>query len=54
MLTVPSLQQYDYRHVSQMSERLVEGLTSGLDHVIRNGDEHQSYPGRAGLSVACY
>ena len=28
-----------------MSERLLKGLTSQLDHVIRNGDAHQSYPG---------
>lgn len=44
--------EYDYRHVSQISERLVEGLTSGLDHVIRNGDEHQSYPGCVNFSFA--
>lgn len=37
--------QYDYAHVSQMSERLVNGLVSQLDHVIRNGDKHQTYPG---------
>ena len=31
--------------MTEMSERLVKGLTSQLDHVIRNGDEHQTYPG---------
>ena len=37
--------QYDHAHVSAMSERLVKGLTSRLDHVVRNGDERETYPG---------
>ncbi|CAI8016058.1 Cysteine desulfurase, mitochondrial [Geodia barretti] len=44
--------EYDHAHVSAMSERLVKGLTSRLDHVVRNGDERQTYPGCVNLSFA--
>ena len=39
------ISQYDHDHVSRMSERLVKGMMSRLDHVIRNGDDPNSYPG---------
>ena len=34
--------------MSRLSERLVRGLTSRLDHIIRNGDPELSYPGGGG------
>ena len=37
--------QYDAQRISKLSERLVLGITSQLDHVIRNGDPEQSYEG---------
>lgn len=37
--------QYDHAHVVKLSKRLVDGVTSQLDHVIRNGDDEQTYPG---------
>ena len=43
--------QYDHAHVSRLSERLVKGLMSQLDNVIRNGDERQSYPGGCDSSL---
>jgi cysteine desulfurase len=44
--------EYDHAHVSTMSERLVKGLTSRLDHIVRNGDERQTYPGCVNISFA--
>lgn len=37
--------QYDLAHVNGLSKKLVDGLTSQLDHVIRNGDAEQTYEG---------
>lgn len=37
--------QFDLAHVTQLADRLVGGLQSKLDHVIRNGDSKQTYPG---------
>lgn len=37
--------QYDHEHVSRLSKKLIDGITSELDHVIRNGDLEQSYEG---------
>ena len=36
----------------ELSTRLVNGITSGLTHVVRNGDPDQSYPGCVNLSFA--
>lgn len=44
--------EYDYAHVSEMADRLINGLTSKLDHIIRNGDEHNTYPGCVNFSFA--
>ena len=43
---------YDTDRVSYLSERLVNGITSQLDHVIRNGDPDMTYPGCVNLSFA--
>lgn len=44
--------EYDHKRVTELSNRLVNGITSGLTHVIRNGDPDQSYPGCVNLSFA--
>jgi hypothetical protein len=38
-------------HVSALSKLLVDGLTSQVDHVVRNGDP-KGYPGCVNLSFA--
>ena len=44
--------QYDHKRTTELSARLVNGITSGLTHVIRNGDPDHSYPGCVNLSFA--
>lgn len=44
--------KYDAQWISKLSERLVHGITSQLDHVITNGDPEQSYEGCVNLSFA--
>lgn len=44
--------EYDHKRVTELSDRLVNGITAGLTHVIRNGDPDQSYPGCVNLSFA--
>lgn len=44
--------EYDSRHVRRLSEQLVQGITSQVSHVIRNGDPQASYPGCVNLSFA--
>lgn len=36
-----------------MSDRLVEGITSQLTHVVRNGDPELGFPGCVNLSFSC-
>jgi len=43
----------DYEHVSGLSKRLYEGITSKLTHVVANGDLVQRYPGNLNLSFSC-
>lgn len=43
---------YDHEHVSRLSQRLVDKITSQLDNVIRNGDAQHTYPGCVNLSFA--
>ncbi|TPX51655.1 cysteine desulfurase [Synchytrium endobioticum] len=43
---------YDTARIKTLSERLVNGITSQVDHVIRNGDPDASYPGCVNLSFA--
>lgn len=43
---------YDLEHVRRLSERLIDGITSQLDYVIRNGDPQQTYEGCVNLSFA--
>ncbi|TXT13483.1 hypothetical protein VHUM_00850 [Vanrija humicola] len=41
----------DHAHVSKLSERLIKGITSQVEHVVRNGDVN-GYPGCVNLSFA--
>jgi len=43
---------YDHKRISQLSERLINSITSKLEHVVRNGDSVKSYPGCVNLSFA--
>lgn len=47
-----SLCQYDHKRITELSARLVNGISAGLTHVIRNGDPDRSYPGCVNLSFA--
>ncbi|CCA71063.1 probable Cysteine desulfurase, mitochondrial precursor (tRNA splicing protein SPL1) [Serendipita indica DSM 11827] len=42
---------YDHAHISALSKRLIDGITSQVDHVYRNGDPN-GYPGCVNLSFA--
>lgn len=44
--------EYDHKRVTELSNRLVNGIAAGLTHVIRNGDPDHSYPGCVNLSFA--
>ena len=38
---------YDLEHVRRLSKHLINGITSQLDYVIRNGDPQMTYEGKA-------
>ncbi|KAJ7383179.1 cysteine desulfurase [Desmophyllum pertusum] len=44
--------EYDHKRVTELSARLVNGITANLTHVIRNGDADHSYAGCVNLSFA--
>ena len=44
--------EYDIQHIRRLSKRLVDGITSQLDHVVRNGDPERTYEGCVNLSFA--
>jgi len=44
--------EYDHQHVKRLSDMLVQGLTSQLQNVVRNGGENV-YPGCVNLSFHC-
>lgn len=44
--------EYDHKRIKQLSDRLVNGITSATPHVIRNGDPEHSYHGCVNLSFA--
>ncbi|PJF19982.1 Cysteine desulfurase, mitochondrial [Paramicrosporidium saccamoebae] len=43
---------YDAKHIGKLSEMLVEGITSKIPHVIRNGDAEHGYAGCVNLSFS--
>merc|ERR1712179_742421 len=44
--------EYDHKHVTRLSNKLVEGITSQLPNVVRNGGT-SLYPGCVNLSFHC-
>ncbi|KAJ1975110.1 cysteine desulfurase [Dimargaris verticillata] len=44
--------EYDHQRISELSQRLIAGVTAKLDHVVRNGDNQHTYPGCVNLSFA--
>uniref|UniRef100_A0AC34R3V3 Cysteine desulfurase n=1 Tax=Panagrolaimus sp. JU765 TaxID=591449 RepID=A0AC34R3V3_9BILA len=44
--------EMDSKHVKRLSERLINGITSQLEQVVRNGDPEKTYPGCVNLSFA--
>lgn len=42
----------DHKHVTKLSQRLIEKLQSAIPHIYRNGDPEHSYPGCVNLSFA--
>jgi len=42
---------FDHAHVRKLSQRLIKGITSRVDHVVRNGDPN-GYPGCVNLSFS--
>ncbi|VDQ01823.1 unnamed protein product, partial [Trichobilharzia regenti] len=43
----------DHEHISLLSKRLINGITSQIEHVTLNGDPVQRYPGCINFSFAC-
>ncbi|KAI9101349.1 cysteine desulfurase NFS1 [Phlyctochytrium arcticum] len=43
---------YDSARIKYLSDKLIQGVTSRLSHVVRNGDPVHSYPGCVNLSFA--
>ncbi len=37
--------EYDARYVEGLAQRLIQGITSQIPHVVRNGDPEKSYHG---------
>lgn len=44
--------EYDSKWIDKLSKRLIDQISNGLTHVIRNGDAIQTYPGCINLSFA--
>ncbi|CAG8519486.1 5476_t:CDS:2, partial [Ambispora leptoticha] len=44
--------EYDSERIKRLSKRLVEGITSKVQNVVRNGDVNLTYPGCVNLSFA--
>ncbi|KAF7728309.1 cysteine desulfurase [Apophysomyces ossiformis] len=44
--------KYDHERIARLSKRLVDGITAKVEHVTRNGDPEQCYPGCVNLSFA--
>ncbi|KAK9728627.1 cysteine desulfurase [Basidiobolus ranarum] len=43
---------YDTKRIKMLSDRLINGITSGVPNVVRNGDPEHNYPGCVNLSFA--
>ena len=49
-LVLSRLMQYDSCRIAKLSQRLLDGIMSRLDHVVRNGDPEQTYRGERRIS----
>lgn len=45
--------EHDQEHVDTLSDRLIDGITSQINMVFRNGDPNMTYPGCVNLSFSC-
>lgn len=45
--------EYDHRHVSKVSKRLIDGILNNIPQVVVNGSLEHSYPGCVNLSFSC-
>lgn len=43
---------YDHKRIQRLSQKLIDGIMGGLEHVVRNGDPENTYPGCINLSFA--
>jgi len=43
---------FDYKHVSRLANRLIDGINQRLELVVRNGDPEMWYPGCVNLSFS--
>jgi cysteine desulfurase len=44
--------EMDHKHIKALSDRLINGISSQMEQVIRNGDSERTYPGCVNLSFA--
>jgi hypothetical protein len=51
LLFADGMAQRDHAWISQLSQRLIEGINEKVEHVVRNGDP-SGYPGCVNLSFA--
>lgn len=42
---LPFFIQYDTERIGRLSKRLIDGITSKVNNVVRNGDPNATYPG---------
>uniref|UniRef100_A0A915DWZ0 Casein kinase II subunit alpha n=1 Tax=Ditylenchus dipsaci TaxID=166011 RepID=A0A915DWZ0_9BILA len=45
-------EEFDYKHVSRLANRLIDGINQRLELVVRNGDPSMWYPGCVNLSFS--
>lgn len=50
-MVLPRLPQFDHARVTALANRLLDGISSQIEHVERNGDPN-GYPGCVNLSFA--
>ncbi|ORZ25789.1 hypothetical protein BCR42DRAFT_400923 [Absidia repens] len=44
--------EYDHERINRLANRLIDGITSGVEQVTRNGDDKSTFPGCVNLSFA--
>lgn len=43
---------FDHAHISRLANKLIDGINAKMEHVVRNGDSKQWYPGEVYLSCS--